>query len=66
MFKLQEKFVAVGLVAAIDYCPGFSLQVLAIRTSWLWAFRFNPAARRQKNILQHFRCMQRYNYIYVA
>jgi hypothetical protein len=24
---------------------GFSLQVLAIRSSWLWAFHFNPSRR---------------------
>ncbi len=26
--------------------PGFPLQVLATRTSWLRAFRFNPAANQ--------------------
>jgi hypothetical protein len=33
----------------MNFCPGFSLQVLA-RTS-LWAFRFNPAAhQRSRNV----------------
>ena len=38
------------LIIYIWACPrekaagsGFSLQVLAIRASWLWAFRFNPS-----------------------
>ncbi|WP_153801123.1 hypothetical protein [Foetidibacter luteolus] len=39
--------VILGLWAFVfqrGTCPGFSLQVLATRTSWLRAFRFNPAA----------------------
>lgn len=33
-------------------CSGYTLHVLAIRPSWLWAFRFYPAARQQLNIVR--------------
>ncbi len=43
--KIIRKNMGLSVIVFQCNCsPGFSLQVLTTRSSWLRAFRFNPAA----------------------